>query len=645
MCGICGVATRRNSRQTVDRVGLSMMTSSLAHRGPDDHGIYQTHKVGLGHCRLSIVDIGGGHQPMANDDESVWIVFNGVIYNQPEIKSQLESRGRRYRTNCDTETIIRMYEEAGDGLADALRGMFAFAIYDASSETVLLVRDRLGIKPLYYYVDPEGNLYFGSEIKAILEYGALRARLNSNAIPDYLANRAPSGDETLFQGIKRLPPAHSLKWEEGRISIRRYWKAPFEKTGEEVSDRVFVDEFSDLFEESVQLHLMSDVPVGMFLSGGIDSSAIAATMAGKYPGQIKTFSVGFSESEANELEFARLVATKYRTEHHTVIVRPDEFFDALPSLVYHEDEPIAHPSSVPLYFVSRLAADHVKVVLTGEGSDELLAGYDKYRKTIYNLRFARGYARLTTRNARAVIHGVIDKLPYSLKRKLIRTFLCVSPDMESAYFDNFSVFSRDWQRRLLSGQVATARIDPYKQALSAVADSGASTLLDQLLASDLGTYLHELLMKQDQMSMAASIESRVPFLDHKLVEYACKLPEHLKLNRLTTKFILRRAMQGKLPEPILRRKKMGFPVPVGKWLAGPFTHLLDEYLLSGRATQRRLFNQTVVSEIVTRHRTGEDHTERLWMLLNFEMWMRRFIDKDDHSREIRPQLTMAASIY
>ncbi|MGH9824618.1 MAG: asparagine synthase (glutamine-hydrolyzing) [Blastocatellia bacterium] len=647
MCGICGVAASKQSRQTVDPDRLARMTDSLTHRGPDDRGTYVTHEVGLGHRRLSIVDIGGGHQPMANHDESIWIVFNGEIYNHVEIRSRLEARGHTYRTNSDTETIIHLYEEMGDRVAEELRVMFAFAIYDAKSGAVLLVRDRLGIKPLYYSIDEDGTLYFGSEIKAILEYGGVKARLNSDVVPDFLANRAPSGEETLFSGIKRLLPAHILRWNHGRVSIERYWKAPFDKAADPLSNESCIDGFSDLFQESVRLHLMSDVPLGMFLSGGIDSSAIAAAMAENVPHGIKTFSVAFSEIEANELEYARLVAKAYGADHHEIVVSPRQFFDALPSLIYHEDEPIAHPSSVPLYFVSKLAAEHVKVVLTGEGSDELLAGYDKYRKTIYNLKLGYQYRRMTPETVRTFIrHLIKTRLPYELKRKLVRTFLCVEPDLESAYFDNFSVFSRDWQDRLLprSNGTGLARRDPYRHALDAISDSGAGGLLEQLLAADLGIYLHELLMKQDQMSMAASIESRVPFLDHKLVEFACRLPAHLKLNGLTTKYVLRRAMQGKLPDAILKRKKMGFPVPLRRWLAGPFTHLLDEYILSSRARKRGMFDPAAVSDLVAGHRQGEDHTERLWTLLNFEIWMRRFIDADDSTRRIPSRrLTLAAA--
>src|SRR5215813_2627494 len=628
MCGICGVAASRQSRQTVDPSGVVRMTDALTHRGPDDSGRYVTEKVGLGHRRLSIVDIGGGHQPMSNDDGSIWIVFNGEIYNHLELRPWLEARGHKYRTTSDTETIIRLFEETEENVVDLLRGMFAFAIYDSNSERLLLARDRLGIKPLYYYLDSEGTLYFASEIKSILEYGCIRARLNTEALPDYLANRATTGEATLFEGVKRLPPGHLLVWNQGRIGIRRYWKPSFEKAGDHQTDEGNVEEFASLFNESVRLHLMSDVPLGMFLSGGIDSSAIAAAMADMVPGRLKTFSVAFSEIEANELEFARLVARRYATEHHEVVIGGRQFFDALPSLVYHEDEPIAHPSSVPLYFVSTLAAQHVKVVLTGEGSDELLAGYDKYRKTVYNLKLASQYEKLTSEQARRIVrHIIMTRLPYHLRRKIVRTFLCIEPDLRSAYFDNFSVFSRDWQRRILAGR-AVPELDPYGLALDSIRNSDAKTLLDQLLAADMNTYLHELLMKQDQMSMAASIESRVPFLDHKLVEFASALPARMKLHGFTTKYVLRRAMRGVLPEQILNRKKMGFPVPLRNWLSGTFTHLLDEFLLSPRTTERGLFKVDVVNELVSRHRRGEDHTERLWTLLNFEIWMRRFIDRD-----------------
>ncbi|HEY6332200.1 MAG TPA: asparagine synthase (glutamine-hydrolyzing) [Blastocatellia bacterium] len=632
MCGICGIAYPGHQDRTVDRSRLLRMTESLVHRGPDDSGIFLTPRVGLGHRRLSIVDVAGGHQPMTNEDGTIWIVYNGEIYNHGDIRPGLEERGHRYRSNTDTETIIHLYEELGDEFVDELRGMFAFALFDAKRETILLVRDRLGIKPLYYHLDRNGTLIFGSEIKAILESGQVRASLNYDAVPDYLANHAPSGEETLFEGINRVPPGHLLKWERGRVTKARYWSLSFEKSEEPVDNQSYIKRFDELFHESVRLRLMSDVPLGMFLSGGIDSSAIAAAMSGMVKEPIKTFSVAFAESEANELEFARLVSRCYSTDHHEVVVTPGEFFGAIDQLIYQEDEPIAHPSSIPLYFVSKLASEHVKVVLTGEGSDELLAGYDRYRKTIYNMKLGSSYHSLVPQTVRRLIRNTVQMAtPGQVVRKLSRTFLYLDPRLDSIYLDNFSVFSQTDQRRLMSDSTIerTAGINPYDHILECMSNSNANSLLDGLLSADIGTYLHELLMKQDQMSMAASIESRVPFLDHKLVEFACGLPDGLKLNGLTTKYILREAMRNKLPEQILRRRKMGFPVPLGKWLRGPFAHILDQYLLSSRFKERGIFNDGFVSELVARHRRGENHSERLWALLNFEIWMRRFIDAEE----------------
>ena len=630
MCGICGIAIPRGQDRRIDRSRLLAMTDFLTHRGPDDSGIFLNPTVGLGHRRLSIVDVGGGHQPMTNEDGTVWIVYNGEIYNHLDLRPGLEARGHRYRTKTDTETIIHLYEEKGERFVDDLRGMFALALYDARLDMVLLARDRLGIKPLYYYLGRDGTLVFGSEIKAVLESAELRAKLNYSAVPDYLANHAPSGEDTLFEGVKRLPPGHTLKWNQGRTTKARYWQVNFEKSEEPVSRASLVTRFTELFEESVRLRLMADVPLGMFLSGGIDSSAIAAVMSAMVKEPIKTFSVAFAESEANELEYARLAARRYGTDHHEAVVSPEEFFGAVERLVYHEDEPIAHPSSIPLYFVSRLASEHVKVVLTGEGSDELLAGYDRYRKTIYNMKLGSAYHSAVPEPIKRLIRRGALAAPFPVREKLKRTFLCLDPDLAGLYLDNFSVFSHSAQASLLSESTLerTAGINPYEQILECMSGTKASSLLDGLLSADIGTYLHELLMKQDQMSMAASIESRVPFLDQKLVEYACSLPDRLKLSGLTTKYVLREAMKTQLPMEIVRRRKMGFPVPIGKWLRGPFTHLLDEYLLGERFNERGIFNSSYVAELVSRHRYGENHSERLWSLMNFEIWMRRFIDAD-----------------
>ncbi|MEO6394057.1 MAG: asparagine synthase (glutamine-hydrolyzing), partial [Pyrinomonadaceae bacterium] len=546
MCGINGIVFSERSARQIERGVLERMRDVISHRGPDDRGLFIDRNAGLGHRRLSIVDVAAGHQPMANEDGTVHIVYNGEVYNHSEYRAELEARGHRYQTHCDTETIIHLYEEHGAKAVEFLRGMFAFAIWDQNRRELLLARDRLGVKPLYYVHTDDGSLYFASEIKSLLEAGAVTAEVNLSALPDYLANHATSGDETLFREVRRLPPGHTLTWKDGRIRVEEYWDLHFTPDGasdSRRSDADYVDEWRELFRESVRLRLMADVPLGMFLSGGIDSSAIAAMMSNLVKEPIKTFSVGFAEREANELEYARLVAKKFGTEHHEIVISPQQFFAALPKLIWHEDEPLAHLASVPLYFVSRLAQEHVKVVLTGEGSDEQLAGYDRYRKTIVNLSLAKNFGRVTTVGIRNGVRRGVEGLPGGLvRRKLTRTFLCLPGDLESIYFDNFAVFPRSLQSRLLTPalreQIGT--LDPYADLRGYVEHSDAANFLDRLLYADTKTYLHELLMKQDQMSMAASIESRVPFLDHKLVEFTARLPQRMKLRGWTTKYILRR---------------------------------------------------------------------------------------------------------
>jgi len=637
MCGICGIAIPDRLGRDVDSSALIRMRDSLTHRGPDDAGVFIDGSVGLGHRRLSIVDLTGGHQPMSNEDGRVWIVYNGEVYNHRDLRPDLEARGHQYQTSSDTETIIHLYEERGPRAVEQLRGMFAFAIWDAPRRRLVLARDRLGIKPLYYTLSADGVICFASEIKALLEARQVRAELNYDALADYAANRYTSGEETLFRGVKRLLPGHTLVWTNGRVEIERYWDVSFEKSEAQLTEQQYVEQFTELFQESVRLRLMADVPLGMFLSGGIDSSAIVSAMSGMVSDPIRTFSVAFEEREANELEYARIVSRAFGTDHHEIVVSPQQFFDALPAMVYQEDEPIAHPSSIPLYFVSKLAAEHVKVVLTGEGSDELLAGYDKYRKTVYNLALGRAYHNTMPAPVRGAVERAILKLNGASRvgQKLSRTFLCLEPRIEDIYFDNFSVFSQASQRRLFTRETREQMLetDPYAAPLALLEGAGSSSLLDQLLAADLKTYLHELLMKQDQMSMAASIESRVPFLDHKLVEFAAALPQNMKLRGLTAKYILRKAMKNRLPKEILTRRKMGFPVPVGAWLRNKFSHVVDKYVLGPRALERGIFEPGFVRELVARHNAGENHAERLWALINFEIWQRRFFDCEASSND------------
>jgi asparagine synthase (glutamine-hydrolysing) len=652
MCGINGIALSSRSGRRVEAGLVERMRDVLTHRGPDDCGLFLDGRVGLGHRRLAIVDVAAGHQPMTNEDGSLQIVYNGEVYNHADHRPGLEARGHVYRTHCDTETILHLYEEKGTRCVEDLRGMFAFAIWDARKGELFIARDRLGVKPLYYVHTEDGSLYFASEIKALLEAGAVRAELNYAALPDYLANHAPSGEETLYRGVRRLLPGHTLLWSDGEVKVERYWDVTFAGGGENERRREedLIEEWAELFRTSVRLRLMADVPLGMFLSGGIDSSAIAAVMSQLVDEPIKTFSVAFAEREANELEYARMVAARLGTDHHEVVVSPEEFFEALPQLVWHEDEPLAHLASIPLYFVSRLAQRHVKVVLTGEGSDEMLAGYGRYRKTVYNLALGRRYQSLAPAPLRRAVAGAVGSLGTGsrVRQKLERTFVCLPADLESLYFDNFAVFPRAMQRRLLTPETverAGAGADPYSGVRELVAGTDASTTLNRLLYADTKTYLHELLMKQDQMSMAASIESRVPFLDHKLVEFTARLPERLKLRGWTTKYVLRRAMRGVLPEAILTRPKMGFPVPLGAWLRGRHRNVLDEYVTSDRARARGIFDADFVTRVVGQHVSGErDHSERLWTLVNFEVWLRRFFDGEPAAepRETRAEPALAA---
>ena len=632
MCGINGIAFSSRSGRVVSREVLERMRDVITHRGPDDDGLLIDGRVGLGHRRLSIVDVAAGHQPMTNEDASLHITYNGEIYNHADYRESLEAKGHIYSTHCDTETILHLYEEHGAACVDYLRGMFAFAIWDQRKQELFIARDRLGVKPLYYVHTDDGSLYFGSEIKTLLEARAVKPELNYAVLSDYLANHAPSGEETLFRGVKRLLPGHVMTWRDGELSIRRYWDVDFSKDDVR-DDQTYIKQWSELFRESVRLRLMADVPLGMFLSGGIDSSAIAAVMSGMVSEPIKTFSVAFAEREANELEYARLVADAYKTNHHEIVVSPEQFFDALPRLVWHEDEPLAHPSSVALYFVSRLASQHVKVVLTGEGSDEMLAGYGRYRRTIWNLALGQRYNKFTPSVARDTIRKQIERMMPGgrMRQKLMRTFLVLSPELESIYFDNFAVFPAPMQQNMFTRETMDRirGVDPYVELRRLLERTKDLSLLDGLLYADIKTYLHELLMKQDQMSMATSIESRVPFLDHKLVEFTAKMPDAMKLRGGTTKYVLRESMKGVLPEKILSRSKMGFPVPIGRWFRGPFKSVIDEYVLSERALSRGIFAPDFVRHIVSLHQAGEDHSERLWSLLNFEMWLRRFFDTEE----------------
>jgi len=634
VCGIAGiVGARRLAPGDVGRA--RRMAPVLAHRGPDESGFHLDDQAALAHRRLSIIDLASGQQPLCNEDRSIWISYNGEIYNHADLRRELEAAGHRYRTRSDTETIVHAYERWGDRCVERFRGMFAFAIWDSLRRRLLLARDRLGIKPLYW-ARVGDRLLFASEIKAILETGLVPAAANEAALPELLATRYLSGSETLFRGIRRLLPGHVLVFEDGEVRERQYWDVPL---GGEEEDRAaqgprdgkdLVSRFRELLEESVRLRLMSDVPLGVFLSGGIDSSVVAAIMASQIDRPVETFSVAFAERAFSELQYSRQVAASIRATVHEVVIDDRDFFGALPRLVWHEDEPIAHPSSVPLYFVSRLAREHVTVVLTGEGSDELLAGYGKYPRALWNWRLGGAYSLVVPAAVRsAVVQHVVPGLPPPVRRYARRSFLAVGHTPEEAFFDNFAAIPLALQRRVLAAPFsASATPDAaYGASLAWFDRAGRAPLLDRVLYTDIKTYLVELLMKQDQMSMAASIESRVPFLDHKLVEFAARLPVRWKLNGLTTKRILRAAARGLLPREILERPKMGFPVPFRLWTRGAWTSVVRDVLLDRRSRERGVIDPAEVEALILDHQAGRrDATDPLWSLLNLELWYRTFID-------------------
>jgi len=636
MCGIVGILKLKPGER-VEAKRLERMRDTLRHRGPDGEGLHLEGPIGLGHRRLAIVDPKGGRQPMANEDQSTWIVCNGEIYNHPAIRPNLEARGHRYRTHSDNETILHLYEEEADGCVESLRGMFAFALWDGKRSRLLLARDRLGIKPLYYAMTGD-ELIFASEIKAILAAGPIKPLLNHEILPEFLATRFVAGEETFFRGVRKLLPGHLLSWSSGPgVEVRRWWSLPDPAEPIDGTVQQQAVEVRDRLEEAVRSHLMSDVPLGLFLSGGLDSTGLAVLMAGMTKEPIQTFAVGFDDKEANELEYARLAARAAGAVHREMVLGAGEFFADLPRLVWHEDEPIAFESSVPLNAVSRLAAQHVKVVLSGEGADELFLGYNRYRVTAWNERLGRVYRRLVPASLQGGARRALRGLPRKVRRHAERTFLGIEPGPRDLLCENFAVFPEALRRHLLPDGTGTAARDPYAEVLRLFETAGGNTL-DRLGRADIQTYLVELLMKQDQMSMAASLESRVPYLDHPLVEQVTALPARFKLHGWRTKAVLRAALKDVVPPTILERRKMGFPVPFGRWTREGWWSVIQEFVLSPRTLARRLFNPTVLGTIAGEHHAGAvDHGSRLWLLVNLEIWQRIFLDGEEpQSITMRP---------
>jgi asparagine synthase (glutamine-hydrolysing) len=653
MCGIAGILEFGRD-QRADAAALREMCRVMAHRGPDDDGFYTDGSMGIGMRRLSIVDVKGGHQPLTNEDGTLWIVFNGEIYNHLALREKLIARGHRYTTHSDTETVVHLFEEYGADCVLHLRGMFAFAIWNRNTKTLLIARDRLGIKPLYYKLTPE-RLLFGSEIKVVLAHGGIRPEFNRAALPEYLAFGYLSGEETFYSGITKLPPGHTMTiGPNGKPDIRQYWDLDASKPHESRDENYYVQSYRELLEGAVESHLMSDVPLGVFLSGGVDSSAVAALMTKLRREPVETFSVGYSEQSYSELPFAHTVSNHIKSKHHEVTVSEQDFFNALPHLIWHEDEPITWPSSISLYFVARLARERVTVVLTGEGADETLAGYTRYAFTMKNAALDRAYRSVMPSALRRMLRNSVatsSLLGATLRRKLEHTFIGKDGEAwDSFYFDNFfSAFSGTEQSGLLTSEFAQryAPSTAYRNVLSywdRSAKQGGDHMLQRLLYTDIKTYLVELLMKQDNMSMAASIESRVPFLDHVLVEFATRIPSEVQIQGLAGKRILKKAMEGLLPHEILYRPKLGFPTPWSGWLAGPRLETIREMLLEPRSLQRGYFRREAIERLFNEHRAKHrDNYDRIWRLLNLELWHRVCLEGESHVEAVTAEMKMVTT--
>jgi asparagine synthase (glutamine-hydrolysing) len=612
MCGIAGFVSTR-PLPGPERL-LARMTGEIAHRGPDAESFFLDEKAALGHRRLAIVDLATGAQPMYNEDASLVIVYNGEIFNHADVRPELEQAGHRFASHhSDTETIIHAYEQWGPDALSRFRGMFAFVLWDRQGKRLFAARDRLGIKPFYYFWNGQ-TFVFASEIKALLEHPDVPCEFDETLLPEYLGFGFTSGDKTLFRHIRKLPPGHHLTfdWSAARLDVKPYWNVPPPpEQPENRSDREWIAETRQRLEETVRLRLMSDVPLGLFLSGGVDSSAISALVKRLADGPVKTFSVGYDEAQYSELSYAAQVAQTLGTEHHEIRVSMADFFNALPRLIWHEDEPITWPSSVSLYFVSQLAAQQVKVVLTGEGSDELFGGYERYRWNLWNQRGGRALQILPFPLRRAIRKGIQSSslLRADLRRKLAHTFLGRDTSVNSLYLDNFYCAFQ-------GGPLAA-----YDNFLRHWNQRAGASLLQQMLYADQKTYLVELLMKQDQMSMACSLESRVPFLDHTFVEFSTRIPDRLKIRGAEQKYILKKAVEDLLPRDIIYRKKMGFPTPIRAWLRSPEAAPLFDALLDPKGFCAQYVDLAQVAHLLERHRGGqEDVTDRVWRLLNLQLW-------------------------
>ncbi len=625
MCGIVGMLYNDSCKNVSNKL-LESMCHVIKHRGPDDSGVWAEENVGIGMARLSIIDVAGGHQPIHNEDKTIWIVYNGEIYDYQETRDDLISRGHKFYTTTDTEIIVHLYEEYGDDCVERIRGMFAFAIWDKRKEELFVARDRLGIKPLHYYSN--GSCFiFGSEIKSILQHDSVPREMNPEALVNYFPTGYTPDPMTMFRGIFKLPPGHFLKYKNGEIIIRRYWNVKYE-VSDEKSEEYYIEKLLDILSSAVKMRLESEVPLGAFLSGGIDSSMIVALMAKHMSEPVKTFSIGFENQSYNELPYARKVAELYGTDHHEEIVKPDAESIIL-DLVKQFDEPFADSSAIPTYYVSKMARKWVTVVLSGDGGDELFGGYTRYRNSVLGR-----YADMTPGLIRK---GVFLNLSKILPEWFpgINLLRHISGNDNERYIRSLTKGVSTVHEKIFSQelQMAVGTTDPSHMFSQYIDDVKDKDRLTRLIYTDTKTYLPgDILTKVDRTSMLVSLEARVPMLDHHLVEFAATIPPDLKMKGMTTKYILKKAAERLLPKEIIYRPKSGFAVPINSWIKREWSEMSYELVLGDRALARNNFNPGFIKRVMNEHKRGRrDHSYIIWTLMILELWFREMVDRKPYA--------------
>ncbi|MGB7601180.1 MAG: asparagine synthase (glutamine-hydrolyzing) [Candidatus Sulfotelmatobacter sp.] len=628
MCGICGKVNLGRNGASVEPALIRAMMDTIRHRGPDDDGLYTAPGVGLGHLRLSIIDLGSGHQPLSNEDGTIWIVFNGEIYNYRDLRMFLVSKGHVFKTQTDTEVIVHLYEELGPACLEKLRGMFAFALWDEKKKTLLLARDRVGIKPLYYALTDKA-VVFASEIKAILADPAIRRKLAPAVIDRFLSFLYVPGEETLLKDICKLAPGNYLLLKDGKAEVRQYWDLQFSKPSESPSLKAAEDEVSSLLAEAVELHMIADVPVGVLLSGGVDSSAVLSCAAERTDKEINTFTVGFSDSSfADERPYARLAAESCGSRHFEMTITADDFANFLPRYVWHMEEPVCEPPAIALYYVSKLARKHVKVLLSGEGGDEAFAGYNNYRSIIWLERFKHvwpalnGTASWGLSQLNSWVHSVRVAKYAPLMNETFPNYYYSRTSTPYRYSGNGigELYSADFVKSIDKEYT----IEPVRRLFAKVKNQG---VLDQMLYIDTKTWLpDDLLVKADKMTMANSLELRVPLLDHRLLEFAASLPEHYKLKGTTLKYIWKKALSKRVPEKILKRKKAGFPVPYEFWLRTKMKDQVRDILTDRKTIDRGYFRKAAVEKLIDANVGSGSYSKEVFSLVALELWHRMFLD-------------------